>query len=142
MPPRTNSAWQWRVPVNPEAPRSWFTEHMIQDLHHVNIHVDDLQAAETFYMDVLGLKRLERPLSTKGAWLMIGETRQLHLSVKEVPRDLQQHFAFQVESVDRVHDRLAEADYPIDAELEIPGVCRQIFVLDPAGNRVEFNQPL
>lgn len=115
---------------------------MIKDLHHVNIHVDDLEAAEAFYMGVLGLQRLPRPRSTKGAWLLIGDTRQLHLSVREVPEDLQQHFAFQVDSVDLVQEQLDAASYPIDRTAEIPDVCRQIFVIDPAGNRVEFNQPL
>lgn len=42
---------------------------LIKDLHHVNIHVDDLVAAEDFYVGVLGLTKLARPLESPGTWL-------------------------------------------------------------------------
>ena len=114
---------------------------MIKDLHHVNIHVDDLEAAEAFYIGVLGLERLPRALASTGAWLVVG-TRQLHLSVKDVPADAGQHFAFEVESVEAMQDILAGTVHTMTGPFEIPGVCRQLFTWDPAGNRLEFNQPL
>lgn len=114
---------------------------LIRDLHHVNIHVDDLAAAEAFYCGVLELEKLPRPVESEGAWLAAG-SREVHLSTKPVPDDLGQHFAFEVDSIDAVAEALRTDGAEVDGPFEIGGVCRQIFTRDPAGNRVEFNQRL
>lgn len=114
---------------------------LIKDLHHVNIHVDDLAAAEEFYIDVLGLTKLARPLESPGTWLAAG-SREVHLSIRPVPDDVGQHYAFGVDSVADVAETLTAHDRPVEGPFEIEGICRQIFTSHPSGNRVEFNQRL
>lgn len=115
---------------------------LIRDVHHVSINVDDLATAEAFYVDVLGLERLERPDNNEiGAWLQIGAT-QVHLTQRQVPPQEGQHFAFGVEDAEAVEAHLADAGHATLPIKDIPGVCRQLFTTDPAGNRLEFNQPL
>ena len=69
---------------------------------HINILVDDLEAAHGFYIDALGFEVLPRPdfPGFDGAWYRVGQM-QLHLSVvKEMP-DLKggfPHLAFHIPS--------------------------------------------
>ena len=53
-----------------------------------------------------------------------------------------QHFAFAVEDLDAVRESLTDAGVKVSKPFEIPGVCRQSFCKDPAGNLLEFNQQL
>jgi catechol 2,3-dioxygenase-like lactoylglutathione lyase family enzyme len=114
---------------------------MISDLHHVSINVDDLAAAEYFYVDILGLERLPRPdFGIGGLWLGAGE-RQVHLiELPAVPDDLGQHFAFRVSDLDATIAHLKAHGIATDDVFESP-VGRQVALHDPCGNRVELNQP-
>jgi len=45
------------------------------DLHHVALRTRDLQASERFYIDVLGMTKVDRPeFDFPGAWLQMGQT--------------------------------------------------------------------
>lgn len=115
---------------------------------HVNILVDDLEAAQRFYIDLLGFEVLPRPdfPGFAGAWYRVGQM-QLHLSVVEEMPDLKggfPHLAFHVpsESFDRTIDALKSAgvdflgDTMTREDFGVP--VRAIFCKDPAGNPIEL----
>lgn len=115
---------------------------LICDVHHVSINVRDLEAAESFYVGILGLPRLPRPdLGVAGSWLAAGE-RQIHLIQSDrLPQDCGQHFAFRVEDLDAARAALQAAGVEVSKAFQIPGAGRQCFCRDPSGNLVELNQP-
>lgn len=120
----------------------------ISSYSHINILVDDLEAAHRFYIDTLGFEVLPRPDfgSFVGAWYRVGKM-QLHLSVvKEMP-DLKggfPHLAFYIPSdefdstvgalksagVEFSSDTMAREDFGVPV--------RAIFCTDPCGNPIEF----
>jgi len=111
-------------------------------LHHVSINVRDVEAAQTFYVDVLGLcSRGDRPaFAFDGAWLDAG-TQQVHLIESAVPDDRGQHFALQVEDLDAAVADLRRRGVDVSDPVPI-GPARQAFVHDPSGNLVELHEPL
>ncbi len=80
-----------------------------------------------------------------GFWLYIGDKDVLHLiTPKEGDRRTLQkssfdHVAFKTDHYQEVLQELRRLNIPFD-EKPIPGMAsHQIFLLDPAGNRVELN---
>lgn len=114
---------------------------MISDVHHVSINVDDLAAAEHFYLDVLGLERLPRPdFGFGGAWLAVGSS-QIHLiETGTVPDDHGQHFALRVTDLDGAVAHLAAHGIEVSDVFETE-FSRQVALHDPCGNGVELNEP-
>ena len=110
-------------------------------LHHVSINVDDVPAARDFYVRVLGLtERPDRPdFSFDGAWLDAGD-QQVHLIEADVPPHLGQHFALAVTNLDAAVADLRALGVPVTDPVPV-GLGRQAFVSDPAGNRVELQEP-
>lgn len=111
-------------------------------LHHVNLLVDDLDAAAQFYGEVLGWPTATRPdFGFPGAWYDLGYG-QLHLVVvDEMPSPSGAHFAVEVADVATVVRELTDAGIEVTAGGGTPGAGRQAFCQDPAGNLIEFNQP-
>jgi glyoxylase I family protein len=110
-------------------------------LHHVSINVSDVAAARDFYTRVLGLtERADRPdFSFDGAWLDAG-SQQVHLIKADVPPPLGQHFALAVTDLDAAVTDLRAQGVAVTDPVPV-GAGRQAFVTDPAGNRVELQQP-
>ena len=110
-------------------------------LHHVSINVDDLDAAMTFYVDVLGLEvRPDRPaFAFGGAWLDAGG-QQVHLIEAQPPKDMGQHFALAFADLPAVVSELRQQGLEVTDPVP-SGTSIQSFVVDPAGNRVELHQP-
>jgi glyoxylase I family protein len=110
-------------------------------VHHVSINVDDVDAAISFYVDVLGLKvRPDRPdFGFGGAWLDAGG-QQVHLIQGTPPPRQGQHFAFQVEDLKAVVEELRGRGVEVSDPMPV-GTGLQSFLADPAGNQVELNQP-
>ena len=79
----------------------------LNDIHHVSINVNDIAAAEAFYVDLLGLQKIHRPdLGFPGLWLQVGE-RQVHLLGIESGKPVrEQHFAFHVDAIEPVRTEL------------------------------------
>jgi len=115
---------------------------------HINILVDDLEAAHRFYIDTLGFEVLQRPdfAGFAGAWYRVG-SMQLHLSVVEEMPDLKggfPHLAFHIpaDQFDATVDRLKSSgvDFLSDAfsreDFGVP--VKAIFCKDPSGNPIEF----
>ena len=107
-------------------------------VHHVSINVDDVEAARRFYVDVLGLtERTDRPaFGFDGAWLNVGP-QQVHLIEAEVPTELGQHFAIEVDDLDAVVSELRDRGIEV-TDPKAVGARRQSFLHDPCGNLVEL----
>jgi catechol 2,3-dioxygenase-like lactoylglutathione lyase family enzyme len=109
-------------------------------VHHVAINVSDVDAAVTFYTEVLGGSiRNDRPdLGIAGAWISFG-AQQVHLLEAPVPRNLGQHFAIRVGDIDaavlELRAKGIQLADPVDS-----GSNRQTFLNDPAGNAIELHE--
>jgi catechol 2,3-dioxygenase-like lactoylglutathione lyase family enzyme len=110
-------------------------------LHHVSINVIDVPAALDFYTGVLGLtQRADRPdFSFGGAWLNAGD-QQVHLIEADVPPSVGQHFALAVTDLDAAVAELRTRGVTVTEPVTV-GRGRQAFLDDPAGNRVELQEP-
>ena len=68
---------------------------MLDGIHHVSINVSDVQAAQEFYENVLGLERLKRPdFRFDGAWLRSGQQEVHLIGIDSGPPVKEQHFGF------------------------------------------------
>lgn len=105
----------------------------------------DLEAASTFYGEVLGLSlRTDRPTDIRpGHWVDVGG-QQVHLVL---PGGAGQHFALEVDDVDAAVAELRAKGVDVADPQGIggrprrPGEAAQTFFTDPFGNHVELNQP-
>ena len=123
----------------------------LQRLDHVLVLTDDLERTRVFYCDVLGLRVGDRPaIPFAGYWLYLDDGPVVHiadrgeytafapelgLEAADAPVD---HLAFQADDYDELARRLAAADLDATANI-VPGVMRQLFILDPNGVRIELN---
>src|SRR5262245_14746971 len=109
-------------------------------VHHVSINVDDVEAAQKFYCEVLGLEaRTDRPdFGFGGAWLDAGG-QQVHLIEGEAPPALGQHFALLVPDLDATVAELRGRGLEVSDPRPV-GTSRQAFLKDPAGNSIELHQ--
>ena len=137
-------------------------------IHHVNLPATDVRAAAAFYTDILGLA--EKPwtfppaaqrghISADAAKLTLfgcdtasdGANSGLHL-IQPEPEFARKnnldhnpsiggHVAIQVEDLDAVMKRLADAGVPFSfaPTFAIPGM-RHVYVYDPAMNLLEINE--
>jgi catechol 2,3-dioxygenase-like lactoylglutathione lyase family enzyme len=111
-------------------------------LHHVQINVPDVSAAVAFY-ELLGMRRRpDRPdIGVDGAWLDVGE-QQIHLIEAQVPSDLGQHFALEVDDLDAMIASLRDRGVEVREPSPLgEGLPRQTSIHDPAGNRIELREP-
>jgi|TARA_B100000315_G_scaffold241121_1_gene261668 catechol 2,3-dioxygenase-like lactoylglutathione lyase family enzyme len=115
----------------------------LKGIHHVSINVSDVNAARDFYVDILELELLERPdFGFPGAWLRSGD-QEVHLIGIDSGTPLkEQHFAFRVDDLAGVSQKLEAAGVKVSRPNEIAGICVQAFTHDPSGNMIEFNQQL
>lgn len=130
---------------------------LVKSIDHVTMVVEDLERSAGFYVDVLGMRRVDRPaFSFPGLWFQAGAT-QVHLILQSdqsgpagFPQPLSStaagrtfHFAFEVADC---HAALA---YLKDLGIRIrggpnqrPDGCTQIWCYDPDGHVVElFSRP-
>lgn len=111
---------------------------------HTAILVIDLERAEHFYGQVLGLSKVDRALKYPGAWYQVGDY-QIHLIVApSVPTENQNqkwgrnpHFAFSVADLDIAKQELLNQHYLIQASASGRPA---LFTHDPDGNIIELTQ--
>lgn len=115
-------------------------------LHHVQILAPPgtEASARRFYGSLLGLRELVKPanLSHDGVWFELTDGRQLHVGIlrgSDQPTNNRAHFALQVDSLDDVAARLAEAGVAFTTPNPVPG-WRRIQLRDPFGNGIEILQ--
>ena len=121
---------------------------MILSINHIQLvaEKDLVIQLKDFYCNVVGLTEGSRPPFERfGFWLYIGDKDVLHLiTPKEgVGRSPQKssfdHIAFKTDNYEDILKKLASLHIPFE-EKPIPGMsAHQIFLYDPAGNRVELN---
>jgi len=121
---------------------------MILSINHIQLvaEKDLVLKLRDFYCDVVGLTEGFRPVFERfGFWLYIGNKYVLHIiTPKEGDgRSLQKssfdHVAFKTTNYQDVLKKLKLLNISFE-EKPIPGMtAHQIFLRDPAGNRVELN---
>lgn len=112
-------------------------------IHHVNLMVDDLVAADEFYGDVLGLERAPTPdLGFPAQFFRVDENQELHVNQLEDRRPERAHFCLRVGDFNglfaRVHALgIIETD-TWGRVRRLPTGVMQLFVRDPSGNLIEL----
>ena len=120
------------------------------------LYVDDLDAAETFYVDILGFKKYARA-GNRHLFLKLDDQMLLIFNpqVTMKPSDLQNlpvpvhgttgegHVCFSgsAAEISAWKDRLEANNVTIEADFHWPSGGRSIYFRDPAGNSLEFAEP-
>ena len=120
------------------------------------IYVDDLDAARTFYRDLVGLE-LFQDVEGRHLFFRLGATVLLvfHPDRTEQPptnarMPVPPHggrgpghvcFALPREGIEAMATRLEAAGTPVDVAFDWPNGARSLYVRDPAGNSIEFAEP-
>lgn len=114
---------------------------------HVNILVDNLEAAVKFYRDELGLKLHDTPKQgMPSQFFRLENGVQIHMNEIKDERPFRAHFAFSVDNFSDVFWRMKEIGV-IDLNAwgnvrRLPSGSMQMFVRDPSNNLVEIaSQP-
>ena len=120
----------------------------VLELHHVEIHVTDIDRAVDFYKSVLGLTQIQSPdFGYPGAWFSLGHG-QLHLMSNpdspRIVRDIELnpddvHFAIRVKSYSEALQRIKDMGIPYKASPHGKAPWPQIKIADPDGNMIEVN---
>ena len=116
----------------------------IIELNHVAIFVRDVEKSCHFYATVLRLEPMPRPaFDFPGAWFRLGTVQELHLiggrtdeAVVSSPRG--NHFALQVEDLERWHQHLQSLVAIVRGPVRRPDGATQIFIADPDGHLIEL----
>jgi catechol-2,3-dioxygenase len=121
---------------------------MILSINHIQLvaEKDLVIQLRDFYCNVVGLTEGFRPAFERfGFWLYIGDKDVLHLITPKDGDDRSpqkssfDHVAFKTVHYQDVLKKLKLLNIPFEEKL-IPGMTAyQIFLRDPAGNRVELN---
>jgi catechol 2,3-dioxygenase-like lactoylglutathione lyase family enzyme len=131
------------VPTNPTP---------IVNLVETSVYVDELDRAEAFYRDVLGLEVMGREAG-RHVFFRVGVQDVLLLFNAETTLKGDHlpshgargpgHFALGIEaaSLDAWRDRLLGHGVAIEAEVDWPRGGRSLYFRDPAGNSVELITP-
>ena len=121
---------------------------MILSINHIQLvaEKDLVLKLRDFYCDVVGLNEGFRPAFERfGFWLYIKDKDVLHLITpkegdgRSPQKSSFDHIAFKTGDYEGVLKKLKALNIPFE-EKPIPGMtAHQIFLRDPAGNRVELN---
>lgn len=122
---------------------------------HVGVVSSDIERLARFYTEVIGLEPLATPVPQSAqmmgfTWLRLGE-HQLHVVERSpgferrvgvsINPSLQPHFAVRVDDIEALKRRLdaAGVEWVDWSRIGISGL-NQLFIRDPDGNVVEFEQ--
>ena len=120
----------------------------IEQCLHTAVLVSDLEPADRFYSEVLGLSKVERSLKFSGSWYQVG-AYQIHLIVAPTVPSTQNpeiqnakwgrnpHIAFAVADLDAAKQQLLTHNCPI--QMSASGRAA-LFTQDPDGNIIELSQ--
>jgi catechol 2,3-dioxygenase-like lactoylglutathione lyase family enzyme len=117
---------------------------MLKQLAHICIHSADLAANMRFYCDGLGLEKafaFEREGKTFGYYLKLraGTFIEVFEAEAKKPGNID-HVAIEVDDIDAVIQRVRDAGYPIGEKQLGADQTWQVWVTDPDGIRIEFQQ--
>lgn len=121
------------------------------------LYVTDLEVAETFYADVIGLERMGKVEGRhvffrcgKGVLLLFNAEATRHPPAPDARLPVPPHgttgqghlcFAASAEELNRWKAHLDTHGVAIEAEFEWPQGGRSIYLRDPSGNSLEFAEP-
>ena len=121
------------------------------------LYVTDLEVAETFYADVIGLERIGKVEGRhvffrcgKGVLLLFNAEATRHPPASDARLPVPPHgttgqghlcFAASAEELNRWKAHLDTHGVAIEAEFEWPQGGRSIYLRDPSGNSLEFAEP-
>jgi len=121
---------------------------MILSINHIQLvaEKDLVTQLRDFYCDVVGLSEGFRPAFERfGFWLYIGDKDVIHLITpkegdgRSPQKSSFDHVAFKAGDYQGILKKLKSLNVLFE-EKSIPGMtAHQIFLRDPAGNRVELN---
>lgn len=112
---------------------------------HTAILVSDLENAQSFYSDILGLPQAERSLKFPGIWYQVGDA-QIHLIEDKnwIPAEPNPekwgrcpHLALAVDNLDAMKRDLTAKGYVLQ---ESASGRAALFTKDPDGNIIELSQ--
>jgi predicted enzyme related to lactoylglutathione lyase len=116
----------------------------VQSIHHVGIPVFDLERAEAFYREVLGIGRAKIPSYNPQSivFLDCGAT-MIHLIryADQVARPGRKgvHWALEVDDLDTAYHRVVTSGCEIERPISPrPDGTLYFFFYDPEGNRIEL----
>ena len=121
---------------------------MILSINHIQLvaEKDLVIQLRDFYCDVIGLTEGFRPSFERfGFWLYIGDKDVLHLITPKEGDERSSikssfdHIAFMTANYESVLQKLESLDIPFEEKPILGMTAHQIFLRDPAGNRVELN---
>ncbi len=121
------------------------------------LYVTDLDAAEAFYRDVIGLERIAKVDGRhvffrcgEGILLLFNAQATLHAPPPDAKLPVPPHgavgqghlcFAATAEEIERWQAALVQKGIDIEADFEWPSGGRSIYFRDPSGNSIEFAEP-
>ncbi len=117
----------------------------IIECFHTALLVTDLQTAEDFYSNVLGLTKIDRKFNYPGTWYQIGNF-QLHLIVdSSISTDVHNceklgrnpHLAFKVADLEAAKVQLIAGNYFVQTSASGRAA---LFTKDPDNNIIELTQ--
>lgn len=121
---------------------------MILSINHIQLvaEKDLVIQLRNFYCDVVGLKEGFRPAFERfGYWLYINDQDVIHLitpkegDARSALKSSYDHVAFKTNDYEGILKKFKSLHIAYE-EKPIPGMtAHQIFLKDPAGNRVELN---
>lgn len=110
-------------------------------LNHVSVHADDLEASAAFYREFFGLHELPTPeFEYPVRWLRLGDL-QVHLFQRPTPAPEHHHFAVDVDDYAAAYREAKRRGILDGGPRRFPDGSVQMYVRDPAGNRVEIDWP-
>jgi catechol 2,3-dioxygenase-like lactoylglutathione lyase family enzyme len=124
----------------------------VRSLDHVTLIVADLAASSKFYVDFLGMAEVPRPaFDFPGLWFQAGHS-SIHATLADDKAGRAgwgdqggsspsrgHHFAFLVEDVESIVEKIRASDYEILVDLKTrPDGAKQIYIADPDGHVVEL----
>ncbi|MBR2689477.1 MAG: VOC family protein [Aquamicrobium sp.] len=121
------------------------------------LYVTDLEAAEAFYADIIGLERIGKVAARhvffrcgQGVLLLFNAEATRHPPAPDARLPVPPHgtagqghlcFSANAEELDRWKAHLTAHGIAIEAEFEWPQGGRSIYLRDPSGNSLEFAEP-
>ncbi len=117
---------------------------MSDSIQHVNVMVDDLEAAIDFYSEVLGFELDETPnLGFPAQFFAVGGGQQIHVNELGDVHPERGHFCLRLDDFNGVFARALERGL-FETETwgrarRLPTGTMQAFVRDPAGNLIELS---
>lgn len=110
-------------------------------LNHVSVHADDVEVSAAFYRDFFGMTELPAPrFEYPVRWLRLGNL-QLHLFQRPAAAPPHHHFAVDVDDYEAAYREARRRGILDGGPRRLPDGAVQLYIRDPAGNRIELDWP-